>query len=120
ERIVKPRIEKLLEGAGEKREIIKSVILHLFPAAAEFTDTHRTLNGNQREWRVTKRVAIGEFLSLYLERFVGQHITDFMRAESLLRSLSNEERLNSEIDSYSNDELERLLPLLEEFSDKFT
>lgn len=81
--VAKDAIEELLSSAGyRRREVVRSVITQLFPAAEQHISTVGYGADSQHAWRRSRRVAHETYLRLYLERVAGAELTAFDAAEA--------------------------------------
>lgn len=117
---MKKKIDRLIEIAGEKSEVVKSLVDRLFPAA------RRHIGGSiygpewKSDWLLHRRVAHENILKLYLERVVGDDLRSFMCAEEAWRLMSSRQLLDEYLRSVDPLNLQDVIASLEIYESKFS
>ena len=115
---LKRAIERLIELSGSHGEVIRSMILRLFPAAARHVGgSHFGADWNA-QWLRDRRVAHQEILRLYVEGVAGSSFKAFTDAERAFALMNDRNALDSFLRSLDFDRLESVISSLEIFEDK--
>ena len=112
-------VETFLEVAGEKKAVVESLIRRLFPAAASHVGGSGYGPEWDKIWLKKKRVANIDLLRFYLERFAGESLAAFSRAEHAWSVIADEEKLGNLFEDTPPSERESLIQSLEAFEDEF-
>ncbi|MDQ3571459.1 MAG: KAP family NTPase [Actinomycetota bacterium] len=116
---LKEAIEGLVEAGGAHQEVVRSLIERLFPFAK------RHLGGSNfgPDWQKTflrgRRVAHEAVLRLYLERTVGEALTNFLDAERAWAAMADRSALDGFLRSLDPQRLEDVIASLEAYEDQY-
>ncbi|PWT76538.1 MAG: NTPase KAP [Bacteroidetes bacterium] len=115
---LKESIEHLIEVSGNQAEVIRRMILRLFPAAARHIGGSHFGADWYAHWLRDRRVAHQEVLRLYLESVAGTGFKAFTDAESAFALMHDKKAFDSFLRSLDSDRLETVISSLEIFEDK--
>jgi hypothetical protein len=115
----KSLIEALIQTAGDRREIGRSVVKELFPASRRYIDNYYFSYESKAEWLREHRVAHESMLRLYLERVPSPPLKAHLAAEQAFNVLSDRLALDRLLRSVDSDLIEDVVGGLEVFEDKF-
>ena len=117
---LKASIEALIEVNATQKEVVRSMIRRLFPAA------ERHIGGSdygadwKGRWLRERRIAHEEILRLYLERVAGEGLQAFTDAERAFSVIADRAAFDSNLRSLDLERLENVIASLENFEDKFS
>jgi predicted KAP-like P-loop ATPase len=117
---LKQSIERLIESSGNHREVIRSMILRLFPAAARHVGGSHFGAEWSGHWLRDRRVAHQEILRLYTEGAAGSSFKAFTDAERAFALMHDKQAFDSFLRSLDFDRLESVISSLEIFEDKIS
>lgn len=78
---LKVQIDKLIQKAGERADLVKSMIQRLFPSANRHIGGSSYVEEWSNQWLLGRRVANPDIFKLYLERITGDSLQSFIEAE---------------------------------------
>ncbi len=115
----KESIERLLEVAGDREEVVRALLRRLFPFALR----HIENNNYGSDWLGTylreRRVAHEDILRLYLEQVAGQKLANFYASERAWEVMSDRQALGEYLRSLSPERLEEVISGLEAYEGEF-
>jgi predicted KAP-like P-loop ATPase len=115
---LKESIERLIESSGNHREVIRSMILRLFPAAARHVGGSHYGADWSAHWLRDRRVAHQDILRLYIEGVAGSSFKAFTEAERAFALMDDRYEFDSFLRSLDFERLESVISSLEIFEDK--
>ena len=120
--ILKGQINRLLEAAGNRADVVKGLIEQLFPAGSTYVDGLYTefsdaLNPNR--WLRERRVAHEDILRLYLERVAGEGLQVLMDTEQAWARMDKPQLLDQYLRSLNVDRLPDVISSLKIYQDLF-
>ena len=118
---LKEQVERLLALGKEHTEVIRAMILRLFPAGERHAGSSYHYGSESKSgWLRKRRVAHEDNIRLYLEGVVGEGLKAFNNAEQAWSLMSDQAALDSFFRSLPVDGLERAISSLETYQDQFT
>ena len=117
--LIKEGLMAILDQAGDKRRVVESVFLTLFPATAGY------LGGISRDrhwnstWRRERRVGCEEVFNIYLRGGLEEGVITTREVDNLVEALADEHRLTQLLDALNDTRLERALERLLDFHPAF-
>ncbi|HVQ40426.1 MAG TPA: P-loop NTPase fold protein [Pyrinomonadaceae bacterium] len=117
---LKQSIDQLVESSGNHHEVIRSMILRLFPAAARHVGGSHFGAEWGAHWLRDRRVAHQEILRLYIEGVAGSSFKAFTDAERAFALMHDKHALDSFLRSLDFERLEAVISSLEIFEDKIS
>ena len=116
---LKQEVDRMIEAAGDRAEIVRDLIRRLFPAAGR----HVAGMGYDASWKPTwirdRRVAHEDVLRFYLERVAGEGFQAHTEAEQAWSRMADKESLESFLHSVDARRREDVIAALETFEDQF-
>ena len=112
-------LHAMLQQAGPKAEIGRSVLRWLFPAANGALENVHYGPDSQRAWRRDRRVADITALSIYLQRNRPRGAGSATLVDAVFHALTDEARLRTLLGSLNPVELEEVLDRLEDYERDF-
>lgn len=116
---LKAQIDKLIDSAGDRGDVVRALIARRFPAAGrhigETSYGSAFLNG----WLRDRRVAHEEILRLYLERIAGAKLQAFDQAERAWHVMDDAAAFEARLQATALDEREDVIQALEAYEDQF-
>ncbi len=113
-------INELLTVAGEREQIVSSLIRRLFPAAERFVGGAYYGSDFRHRWLRERRVAHEDVLRLYLERVVGNRLSTFFDAEKAWASMHDKMAFEAVLKGIGLDRLPNVIALLEAYEKEFS
>ncbi|MGE5631861.1 MAG: P-loop NTPase fold protein [Caulobacteraceae bacterium] len=117
--LLKAKIEKIIEVAGDNSNIIRNMICRLFPAARRHIENYHYGAEWKKEWLRERRVAHEDILNFYLERIAGDHFKAFMHAEKAQLFMDNRELFDDYLHSLDASEITDVITALEIYEDQY-
>lgn len=115
----KEEVSKLLERAGEDKEIIKDLIQYVFPAAQRHTSNVHYSYDSQSKWKRDHRVAHIDFLNMYLDRVAPKGLVAFRRSEKAIGLMTKPNQFAKFLDSLPPEDLETTISGLETYEGEY-
>jgi predicted KAP-like P-loop ATPase len=116
---LKVPIDKLLEAAGERRDVVEALITRVFPAGSHYVGGSHYSADFARRWLRERRVAHPDILAIYLERVAGESLQAFTAAERAWTLLSERDALDTYLRSLDRNSLQDVVSSLENYEDEF-
>ncbi|MBI3652109.1 MAG: NTPase KAP [Acidobacteria bacterium] len=116
---LKQQIDRLIKAAGEREEVIRSLIQRLFPAGGRHIGGSNYGSDWKRSWLRERRVAHEEVFRLYLERVVGKGLQAFTDAEKAWECMTDRNAFKSYLSSIELERLQDVISSLEAYEDEF-
>ena len=116
---LKLQIDKLIERAGDKKEIVQNLIRRLFSAG------QRHVGGSSYgaewcgQWLRERRVAHQHVFLCYLERVMGDKLATFALSEMAFSVMSDKASFENVLKSVETNHIQDVISSLENFEDKF-
>ncbi len=118
--VLKERIEKLIEAAGEgRKDVARTMIRHLFPFARRHIENNNYGPDWERTFRRERRLANKSVLSLYLERVAAPDLAGGMAAEGAWARITDADALESYLREVPVGRREETVAALEDYEDEF-
>lgn len=117
---LKAQIDALLASAAEHHEVVRSLILRLFPSA------HRHINNShygpewKKHWLKAKRITHEDILRLYLERVAGERLQAYTSAEIAWSIMIDQSSFDDFMRSLPRNKLRDVISMLEEHEESYT
>ena len=111
--ILQKQTDSLIEAAGDHRDVVKSMIMRLFPGSSSYDE------GRKKEWLKARRVAHEDILRLYLERFESENLQAFKEAEQALKYITDRVAFDKYLRSLDPTKLQDVIASLEVFEKQF-
>lgn len=115
----KESIERLLEVAGERNDVVRALIMRLFPFARRHVEDNNYgpdwLNRFLRE----SRVAHEAILRLYLERVAGDQLTNFYDAQRAWKLMADRAAFDAFLRGLDPERQEDVIEALETYEDEY-
>ena len=118
--ILQKQTDSLIEAAGDHGDVVKSMIMRLFPAGGHYIGGGSYGSGWKKGWLKERRVAHEDILRLYLERFETENLRAFMEAEQALKYIANRDAFDNYLRSLDPTKLQDVIASLEVFEEQFT
>lgn len=116
---LKASVDGLIAAREAYREVVRSLIMRVFPAAQRHIGgTHYGADFEKR-WLRGRRVAHAEILRLYLERVAGEGLQAFTDAERAWGMLIDAPKLDAYLRSLDPDRLQDVIGALENYEQDF-
>ena len=117
---LREKVEKLVNVAGDRAEVIRDLIRRLFPAGARYIGgmTYGSDWGNR--WLRERRVAHEAVLRYYLERVAGDELRAFFDAENAWTKMADQADLKAYLEALPPERIEDIVPYLEAYEDEFS
>ncbi len=116
---LKEQIDKLIETAGNKANVVRALITRIFPAAERHIGGLRYGDEWKKRWLQERRVAHEHILRFYLERLPSKGLQAFVDAERAFEKMADLEEFNHYLRSLDPSRLEDVIASLEVFEDRF-
>ena len=116
---LKAQVNGLVEAAGDHSRVVESMINHLFPAGGYYIGGIALGSGWEKEWLRKRRVAHGDILRLYLERFANENLQAVMGAEQAWKHIANRDAFDNYLSSLDPEQLQDVITSLEIFEGEF-
>ena len=117
--ILQKQTDSLIEAAGDHRDIVKSMIMRLFPAGGHYIGGSSYGSEWKKGWLKERRVAHEDILRLYLERFESENLQAFKEAEQAWKYISDRDAFNKYLRSLDPEKLQDIIASLEVFEEQF-
>jgi hypothetical protein len=117
---LKAQVNALIEAAGDKADVVRSLVKRLFPAGTRHLPggSHYGSEWKSR-WLRERRVAHEDILRVYLERVEGEGLLAFIEGERAWTLLSERQALDNYLRSLDQERLENVIASLETYEDQF-
>lgn len=116
---LKEEIKSLIADAGDHEEVVRAMVVRLFPAAQRHIgNTHFSADWKSR-WLRERRVAHEDLLTLYLERVAGEGFRSFLASEKALSQMSDRNAFDEFLRALDPQDLERVIGCFEIYQDQF-
>ncbi|ALV46119.1 hypothetical protein MB46_12130 [Arthrobacter alpinus] len=112
-------VDNLLLLAGKDIELIKKLILRIFPAARQYTENTNFGYDSVAAWKREHRVAYLGYLDLYFGRTAPRELIAFNHAERAYALFSDSYQLGAYLDEMKPEELEDIIASLETYEGQF-
>jgi len=116
---LKKQIDDLVAVAGERGDIVRSLVVRLFPAGGRHVGGSHHGNEWSSLWLRERRVAHEEVLRLYLERLIGERLQAFADAEKAWALMTNRDALDDYLRSLDPERIEDVISSLEAYENEF-
>jgi len=116
---LKEQIDRLITAAGSEANVIRALIMRLFPPAQRHVSGSHYGPEWKKQWLQERRVAHEDILRLYLERLPGEGLQAFVDAERAFAKMVNLDEFNDYLRSLNSERLEDVIASLEVFEDRF-
>jgi len=116
---LKEQIETLINAAGDREEVVRNLIRHLFPAGKRHVGGHHYGNDSKNRWLRERRVAHEDVLRFYLERNIGEGLKTFAYAESAWVRMTDRTALENYFHSLPIERVQDVISSLEAYEDQF-
>lgn len=117
---LKGRIDGFLAAAGGHADVVRAMVVRLFPAAERHVGgAHYTADWKAR-WLRERRVAHEDILRFYLERVAGEGMRAFMDAERAWGHMTDRDSLDCFLRSLDPTRQQDVIAALEVFEDEFS
>ena len=115
----KTSLDSLIQTSDTHRELLRSMVTLLFPAAQRHIGGSHYGGEWTKDWLLDRRVAHGDLLRLYLERVAGEGLQAFSDAERAFAVMADRTAFDSYLRSLAANRLEDVIKSLETFEGKF-
>jgi len=112
-------VDRLLEVAGDERELVRNLIRRVFPAAMFYTENTSYGADSVNGWKREHRVAFIGYLDMYFSRTVPNDLLVFQLAEQAYLLMANEDDFGSFLDALPPERREDVITALETYSNEF-
>ncbi len=116
---LKLQIDGLIKAAGERGEVVRSLIQRLFPGGERHVGGSHYGGDWKNSWLRERRVAHEDVLHLYLERVVGERLQAFTDAEKAWARITDHDALEKYLRSLDLERLQDVISSLEAYEDQF-
>lgn len=116
---LKAQIERLIEVAESRGDVIRALIERVFPGAQRHVGGSHFMNDWKVRWLKERRVAHEDVLRLYLERVVGSGLQAFTDAERAWGRIDDQTAFDSYLRSLGFDRLPDVVAALEAYEESF-
>ena len=116
---IKQQIDRLIEAAGSEANVIRALIMRLFPAAQRHVGGSHYGPEWEKQWLQDRRVAHEDILRFYLERLPGEGLQAFVDAEQAFAKMADLDEFNNYLRSLDPERLEDVIASLEVFEGRF-
>lgn len=117
---LKKQVDAFLRSDTTHPEVLRSLVMRLFPAAQYLIDGGSTYGRDwMADWLKSRRVAHEDILRLYLERVAGVKLCAFTDAERGRKLLSDREALSSFFENIEPARFESIVAQLENWESDF-
>lgn len=116
---LKQQVDGLIQAAGERGEVVRSLIERLFPAGQRHIGGSHYGSDWMRSWLRERRVANEQLLRLYLERVAGEGLQTFAYAERAWALITDRVALERFLRSLELDRRQDVISSLEAYEDQF-
>lgn len=117
---LKAEIDRLIEAAGDRAEIVRAMIHQLFPAAQRHIGGSHYGSDWKHRWLRERRIAHEEIFRLYLERVVGHGLRAFADAEEAWARMADREGFDECLRSIEPDRRQDVIASLEAYKEHFS
>lgn len=117
---LKMQIDDLLESAGTNCEVVRSMIIRLFPAGQRHISNTNYGSNWKGRWLRERRIAHENLLLLYFERVAGESLQAFTDAERAWAYMTDRQALDDYLRSLDTAQLQDVIASLEVYEDQFT
>jgi KAP family P-loop domain len=112
-------IERLIDAAGQRDEVVRALILRLFPAAQRYVGGGFFGSSWQRNSIRERRVAHEAVLRFYLERVVNDELRTLTGAEEAWGAITDQAAFDRYMRSLDPDRLQDVIAALESYENDF-
>ncbi len=116
---LKMAIDCLIEKAGDKGGVVRSLIHRIFPAADRHIGAIHYGGEFRARWLQARRVANEEIFRLYFERIPGESLLSFYDSGKAFAAMADKEAFGKHLRSLDPERLEDVIASLESFQDNF-
>ncbi len=116
---LKTKIEKIIDSSKENEEVLRAVMMRLFPAAHGNIENISYGSEWMRDWLFNRRVAHKDILHLYFEHSVGESLKAFLSAEKAWLFMDNRDLLDEYLHSSNITEVAEIISSLENYQDQY-
>ena len=117
--ILQKQVDSLIKSAGDHRDVVKSMIMRLFPAAGHYAGGSSYESEWQKEWLKERRVAHKDILRLYLEHLENENLQAFIGAEQAWKHIADRDDFEDYLNSIDQLQLQKIIESLEVFEEQF-
>ena len=119
--IHKTQVNGLIKVAGDHSRVVESMIRRLFPAGEYCIDDISNAYDStwKNKWLKERRVAHGDILRLYLERFVNENLQAVTEAERAWEYIADRDAFDKYLRSLDQSRLQDVIAFLEVFEEQF-
>jgi len=119
QKILKKQIDSLLKAAGDRGDVVKSMIRRLFPAGGHHIGGSSYGDEWRKEWLKERRVAHEDILRFYLERLKNEDLQAFIEAEQAWKRLADSDAFDKYLRSLDPTKVQDVIASLEVFEEQF-
>lgn len=116
---LKASIDRILEVAGPRKELVEDLIKRVFPSAERHMGGTYYGHGSHRQWLKDRRLAHESMLKLYLEKQGNEKFDSYARAEHAFKLLADEGEFETYLRSLPPEKLSDTIAALENFEDEY-
>ncbi len=117
--ILQKQIDNLIEAAGDHGDVVKGMIMRLFPAAGHYVGGSSYGSEWKKGWLKERRVAHEDILQLYLEHLENENLQAFIEAEQAWKLMSNHNAFDDYLRSLDQTKVQDVIASLEVFEEHF-
>ena len=116
---LKGAIEELIESAGHRGQVVRALIVRLFPAAQRHIENMNYGSDWKKTWLRERRIAHEYILRFYLERVVGEQLRAFTDAERAWGLMANRNEFEAYMRGLEPARLEDVVAALETYETEY-
>lgn len=115
----KALITNLLEGAGDRQDLVKDLIRRIFPAAIRHFENNSYGSDWQKTWLRKRLAAHPDILRLYMERVIPSGLSAYNDGERAFALLSDPAAFTAFLEEVEPERLEDVIAALETFEGEY-
>ncbi|MDE0100791.1 MAG: P-loop NTPase fold protein [Bryobacterales bacterium] len=115
----KEQIDRLIETADDREEVVRALVKRLFPAGQRHISLSPCGSEYEKTWGRTRRVAHKNFLRFYLERVVSKGLQVLSDAEHSWTLMADQRALDNYLRSLDQERLRDVISSLEAYAEDF-
>jgi predicted KAP-like P-loop ATPase len=116
---LKEQIDRLIASADTHGNVVRALIVQLFPAARRHIENHHFGSEWKIRWLRERRAAHEDVLRLYLEQVVGEGLQAFTDAERAWGYMADRRAFEAQLRSLDADRLQDVISSLEAYEEDF-